>query len=106
MSPHPQSPSRRAGRNPDDNPQWWVLDAACYPDDGPPVPIDELFVDAGKTISPETYETCRTCPVRVQCLQWAYTQNIKIGYFGGVSSGIRRRHRLDELTAMIEADQI
>lgn len=54
-----------------------------------------FFVDAGRTISPEALDLCRTCPVRQECLRHAYTGGpdgtmIGAGYFGGLSLGQRK----------------
>jgi adenine-specific DNA glycosylase len=89
-----------------DNPLWWVLEAACFPDDGPAVELAELFVDAGKSISAETYTVCEGCPVRFDCLEWAYDQNIASGYYGGISYGVRRKYDYDDLVALIKAGKI
>lgn len=89
-----------------DNPQWWVLKADCYPDDGPAVDIDELFVTAGRAISRGTQETCFTCPVRIPCLKWAFDQDMRSGYFGGVTSSMRRKYDFDQLVAMIRSGKI
>jgi hypothetical protein len=92
--------------NPVDNPLWWVMQAACCPDDGPPIELDELFVDAGKSISQATYDTCVGCPVRFECLTWSYEQGIKSGYYGGVSYGCRRQYALEDLTQLIHDGKI
>jgi hypothetical protein len=102
MSTTPDQPRM----DPRDNPMWWVFQAACCPEDGPAIELEELFVDAGKSISKETYETCVACPVRLQCLKWAYDEQVKSGYFGGVSYGVRRNHSFEDLVALIDDGRI
>ena len=66
----------------------WLDRAACGDLD-----IAELsmyFVDAGKAISRDALERCRTCPVRRECLDHAYRYEVTSGYFGGMSPSRRR----------------
>ena len=66
----------------------WLEEAACGS-----LPLDQLnmfFVEAGRTIASSTVALCQGCPVRVQCLDHAYRNEILSGYFGGVSPGRRR----------------
>jgi WhiB family redox-sensing transcriptional regulator len=77
----------------------WLDAAACVD-----MELGEFFVDAGKAIKEETREVCRGCPVRVQCLTHAYTQNIGAGYFGGLSPSQRRTLSLAQALAFIAKD--
>ncbi len=52
--------------------------------------IDHYFVDAGRTLSREAALICVACPVRQNCLQHAYDNDITAGYFGGMSPSKRR----------------
>ena len=66
----------------------WLDDASCGK-----LPLDQLnmfFVEAGRTIAASTIALCQQCPVREQCLDHAYRNDILSGYFGGVSPGRRR----------------
>lgn len=93
--------------NDPDNPLAWVLQAACLPDDGsPPVPLDGLFVEAGHAISEDTYATCVSCPVRLECLKYAYDEDITFGYFGGISPSVRKRVPYAELVRLIGTGRI
>jgi hypothetical protein len=65
----------------------WLLDAACA---AAGWRLSHFFVGPGETIRPEVAETCRTCPVRRDCLTHAYRWNLRAGYFGGMSPGRRR----------------
>lgn len=66
----------------------WLDDAACGN-----LPLEQLnmfFVEAGRTIASSTIALCQQCPVRQDCLDHAYRNDILSGYFGGVSPGRRR----------------
>jgi WhiB family redox-sensing transcriptional regulator len=80
----------------------WLDDAACGN-----LSLDQLnvfFVEAGRTIAASTMAMCRRCPVRQQCLDHAYTNEIASGYFGGMSPGQRRLLSHADATAAIAAD--
>lgn len=66
----------------------WLDQAACGN-----LPLDQLnmfFVEAGRTIASSTITLCQRCPVRTECLDHAYRNEILSGYFGGISPGQRR----------------
>lgn len=65
----------------------------------------DYFVQAGHSISPEANEACQRCPVRLECLEWAYKKNLGAGYFGGLSHGTRKKLTLEEATAVVKAEQ-
>jgi WhiB family transcriptional regulator, redox-sensing transcriptional regulator len=80
----------------------WLDDAACGA-----LPLEQLnvfFVEAGRTIAASTIAMCRRCPVRQQCLDHAYSNDIASGYFGGVSPGQRRLLSHAAASAAIAAD--
>jgi WhiB family redox-sensing transcriptional regulator len=86
-----------------DNPQKWVQGAKCFPDspqENVPVSNEALFVAAGHSISDETYAMCVGCPIRIECLEYAYERDFRFGYFGGVSPSVRKR---TPLATVIEA---
>ena len=74
-----------------------------------PEAIDYFFVDAGHLLNPEIKRLCQQCPVRRECLQYAYTGNnggaISSGYFAGFSNGQRKTQSLDELMAVIDSEE-
>ena len=69
------------------DPDWsWRDDAVC-------VGVDpDLFFPAGGA-SREAKAVCRTCPVRVECLEHAMRVPEKFGIWGGLSEKERRRLR-------------
>jgi hypothetical protein len=71
----------------------WLDDAACAELD-----INDFFVQAGHVISEKVLDTCRTCPVRLDCLKHAYNPKLNItgGYFAGMSPGQRREMTYEE----------
>jgi hypothetical protein len=77
----------------------WLDDAACGS-----LPLEQLnmfFVEAGRTIASSTITMCQRCPVRAQCLDHAYSNEILSGYFGGISPGQRRTMTHEEARALI-----
>ncbi len=77
----------------------WLRDAACRELDLNR--LDLFFVDAGRTLSKEGKAICGRCPVRSECLSYAYHHDISGGYFGGLSPTKRRELTLDEALATI-----
>lgn len=69
----------------DDDNLLWITDAACAG-----FPVDAFFVEAGRVIDEDILNVCRTCPVRVDCLEYAYRRGYTSGYFGGISPGVRK----------------
>jgi WhiB family transcriptional regulator, redox-sensing transcriptional regulator len=78
----------------------WLQEAACREMD-----VADFFVEAGRTIKPESLEVCRGCAVRLDCLRHAYDRNLTAGYFGGTSPGQRRSKTLSESEAFIAVDK-
>lgn len=78
----------------------WLDDAACAE-----MGIEDFFVEAGRGITEDALSVCRSCPVRRDCLQHAYSRDIHGGYFGGVSPGRRRRMSESEALAFVERDK-
>mgnify|MGYP001057568829 CR=1 FL=1 len=81
----------------------WVQKAACI-DAGLDWP--DFFVEAGHSISEEVKAVCRACPVREECLRWAYMQKLTAGYFGGISAGDRKKMTVEEAVRQIRVEQI
>jgi WhiB family redox-sensing transcriptional regulator len=77
----------------------WLDDAACAD-----LSIDDFYVKAGDAITETNLNICRTCPVRVQCLEHAYEMGITGGYFGGMSPGQRRALALERAREFISTD--
>jgi hypothetical protein len=85
----------------------WRASAACLGMDA------ELFVPEGKGfISVEAFRTCRSCPVRVECLEDALSFNepgADEGVFGGTTGRHRDKVRLGRMTrerAMASGDAL
>ena len=80
----------------------WIEKAACAN-----LPLSELsrfFVEPGGSISGDTKALCRSCPVRPDCLEYAYERELAGGYFGGLSPSQRRRVSLARAYELIDAD--
>ena len=82
----------------------WLDDAACS--NLALAQLSLFFVEAGRTIAPETKALCRQCPVRRECLDHAYVHDIASGYFGGVSPGRRRALSHAEALELIAGDDV
>lgn len=78
----------------------WLDRAACQ-DADPQV----FFLVEGLRDSSEAMRYCRACPVRRECVTWAYREEIFHGTFGGVSSRARLRMSLREALETIDADE-
>lgn len=79
----------------------WLNKTACAD-----LTIGHFFVEAGHAISEEVLNVCRGCPVRLQCLEHAYSMGIAGGYFGGMSPGQRRSYDIDQAKVFIANDPI
>lgn len=66
--------------------------------------LDDFFVDAGHAITEQVLSTCRSCPVREECLRHSYAVGSTNGYFGGMSPGQRRERTLDKALEFISKD--
>ena len=77
----------------------WLADAGCKDMD-----VNDFFVEAGRTIDNSVLDVCRRCPVRAQCLEYAYERDFTSGYFGGMSPGQRRTMSLKKARAYIAKD--
>ncbi|MEU7074697.1 WhiB family transcriptional regulator [Streptomyces narbonensis] len=51
-----------------------------------------FFPEKGGSVK-EPKEVCAVCPVRVQCLNWALTNDVRHGVWGGLSDRERTRLR-------------
>lgn len=65
----------------------WYAHGACLG-----IHPDHFHPDRGESTH-ETKAICSTCPVRVECLDWALTTHQKFGIWGGTSERERRRTR-------------
>jgi hypothetical protein len=79
----------------------WLNDANCKDLD-----INDFFVEAGHVIEDATLNTCRSCPVRRECIIHAYSRDSRGGYFGGLSPGQRRDMDLDEALEYAKTDLV
>ncbi len=65
----------------------WIDQAACRPH-----PTRLFFPELGEDARPAK-QICQGCPVAARCLQYAHTNRIKFGIWGGLSEKERRRQR-------------
>ena len=76
--------------------EWWQL-AACARVD------PDLFFpqngDSGNHIL-EAKKVCRTCPVRISCLNYAIDNSERWGVWGGMTERERRRVKKERLNAV------
>lgn len=81
----------------------WLDRAACAD-----LTIDAFFVQAGHVIDEDVLNTCRRCPVRIECITHAYNPalNITGGYFAGMSPGQRREMSLAEAVEYCNSDTV
>lgn len=81
----------------------WLDDAACAD-----LAIDDFFVAAGHVIDEDILNTCRRCPVRIDCVKHAYDPDLNItgGYFAGMSPGQRREMNLQEAIEYCKTDTV
>lgn len=79
----------------------WLRHAACAD-----LEIKDFFVEAGHVIDEEVLNTCRSCPVRQDCIRHAYKADVTGGYFGGLSPGQRRDLDLDEALEFARTDTV
>lgn len=89
----------------------WIAEASCAE-----LPLERLAdffpgKEAGRYgAGEEITQMCQACPVRLECLAWAYEQQPEKsdthGYFGGVSQTYRRRHTHEETVAAIKRGEL
>lgn len=79
----------------------WLDKAACKD-----LSSKDFFVEAGHVIEDAVLLTCKTCPVRRECVNHAYGKAVTGGYFGGLSPGQRRDMTLSEALEFIETDVV
>jgi hypothetical protein len=77
----------------------WVQRAACGGFELEQ--LDRYFVEVGRSVSAETVAVCERCPVRRECLDHAYDNEITNGYFGGLSPSRRKTLSHAEARAVI-----
>jgi WhiB family redox-sensing transcriptional regulator len=66
------------------DPSWWRRQASCR-GAGP-----DLFFPAKGEPASEAKEVCQTCPVALQCLDYAIASGEETGIWGGMSERQRR----------------
>ena len=66
-------------------PNAWMIDARCRG-----LAPTEFFPSASRGVETAQH-ICADCPVRVECLEYALTNHMKYGVWGGVSERERRR---------------
>lgn len=82
----------------------WIQSAKCV-EDGE-LEWSDYFVQAGHSISEKALNSCKNCPVRRECLIWAYERNLGAGYFGGISHGTRKKLALNEALIKIGEEPV
>jgi WhiB family redox-sensing transcriptional regulator len=97
-TPRPAGGSR-LGKDDQETNLLWLNHIACADMD-----LGDFFVDAGHAIINKVLNVCRSCPVRLECLNHAYNMKVSGGYFGGLSPGQRREYDLDEAIEFVIAD--
>jgi hypothetical protein len=76
---------------PDPLSEAWRKEAACL--DIWATDPDLFFPPIGAPITPRIEALCLGCPVNNECLEYAISENIKIGWWGGVPPRGRRKIR-------------
>lgn len=66
--------------------EHWTTRAACKGADP-----GLFFLDVGQSAT-RAQKLCARCPVRDACLDYALTNDIRHGIWGGIPEGARRRH--------------
>lgn len=72
----------------------WQDDAACKGMDA-----DLFFPEVGENATDTAKAVCRTCPVCAECLEYALTERITHGVWGGLSEKQRRKIRGERVRA-------
>jgi WhiB family redox-sensing transcriptional regulator len=72
-----------------ERPEWeqWRQHGSCYGSFNP------VFFDANER--KQARRICADCPVRTACGQWAMSQNVPLGVFGGLAPRERQRQIRD-----------
>lgn len=78
------APTRRATRNAAQPDRDWRTRKACSLEDA------DLFFSTAAAQTEMAKAVCATCPVRLQCLQWALESGQNSGVWGGLSEDERR----------------
>lgn len=63
----------------------WVVFSACRDKDG------DLFFPESRSQEREALAICATCPVQLDCLEYALEADIRFGIWGGMTEKQRRR---------------
>jgi WhiB family redox-sensing transcriptional regulator len=78
----------------------WLQRAACRG-----MNAEFFFPERGRTyLARETIAICQTCPVRLECLEYALGTNERFGIWGGMTVSereqVRERRRREQWDAM------
>ena len=76
----------------------WMTDAECAVSG---VPLEDYFPTPGHAPSMEALSACGRCPVRRECLAWAYKRKLAHGWFAGVAPTLRSAVPEDKLWATL-----
>ncbi|MET0979738.1 MAG: WhiB family transcriptional regulator [Candidatus Saccharimonadales bacterium] len=68
---------------------FWQLDARCGQSK---VDADAFFPERGGSVR-DAKKICGQCDVQAQCLEYALTNNVQFGVWGGTTEAERRRMR-------------
>ena len=63
----------------------WVVFSACRDKD------PDLFFPDARSDTKEALAICASCPVRVDCLEYAIETDVRFGVWGGLTDKQRRR---------------
>jgi WhiB family redox-sensing transcriptional regulator len=87
-APAPQPPALLPGDDVPAGDESWRLDALCAETDP-----EAFFPEKGGSTR-EAKRVCASCPVRMECLEFALGNDERFGIWGGLSERERRRLRL------------
>ena len=63
----------------------WVVFSACRDKDS------DLFFPESRGAEKQALSICATCPVQIECLEYALEADIRFGIWGGMNEKQRRR---------------
>jgi hypothetical protein len=65
------------------------------------IDVNDYFPTPGHAPSPEALAACAQCPVRRECLAWAYERRLAHGWFAGVAPTLRAAYTEGDLWALL-----
>lgn len=81
--------------------ETWKRDAACRG-----LPVELFFPSKGDALTVRrAVETCQSCPVAAQCLEYCVRSGIHIGVWGGMTER-RRRNELDRRNGKVRHQHV